>query len=235
MKLLTLLFIFYSLYVTLGNGTEQKGAGVARGNDINPYAMMDEGQSLLKEGDLVVRLNRDPSSQFIRNLNRHDRTYSHSGIVIYENGYPYIYHMVMGDENPDGKLKKDSLTRFCNPRKNMAYGIYRYDLSTAEFKKLKTIVYDWYAKGIRFDADFNLSTDDKMYCSEMISKALEKATGNRIRIETTRLTATEAGLFSLYSHRPYAYTSKQKVVSIDELYTNSYCHLVKKYSYQRSK
>ena len=117
MKLFTLVFIFYFLYVSLINGTAKEGSIAARINVIDPYSMISDGQTLLKEGDLVARLNRDASSQFIRNLNRHDKNYSHSGIVIYENGYPFIYHMVMGDENPDGKLKKDSLIRFCNPRK----------------------------------------------------------------------------------------------------------------------
>ena len=186
----------------------------------------------MKEGDLVVRLNRDPSSQFIRNLNRRDKTYSHSGIVLYENGYPYIYHMMTGDEHSDGGLEKDSLIRFCNPRKNWAYGIFRYNLNAVEIKRLKDTLHSWYAKGVRFDGAFNLSTDDKMYCSEMISKALKKATGNRILIETTRLTAIEASLLSVYSHLPFAYTNNLKIVPIDELYTNSYCHLVKKYSYQ---
>ena len=235
MKLLTLLFIFYSLFVTFGNGTNHSNVDAAGGYDIDPYAMINEGQSLLKDGDLVVRLNRDPSSQFIRNLNRHDKTYSHSGVVIYENGYPYVYHMVMGEENPSGKMKKDSLIRFCNPRKNMAYGIFRYDLNKKEIEKLKAIVHDWYDRGIRFDPAFNLSSNDKMYCSEMISKALEKASDNRILIETTRLTAKESALFSLYSHQPFTFTNNLEVVSIDELYSNSHCHLVKKYKYQRGK
>src|ERR1700733_5665229 len=78
----------------------------------DPYRMIQEGALLLKEGDLVVRLNRDPLSSFIKNFNRRDKSYSHAGIVLYEKGYPYIFHIVKGEENPDGKLRKDSLRQF---------------------------------------------------------------------------------------------------------------------------
>ena len=194
--------------------------------------MINEGQTLLKEGDLVVRLNQDPTSRFIKNFNRRDKNYSHAGIVLYEDGYPYIYHIVNGDENPDEKLRKDSLSRFCNPRKNTAYGIFRYEMKTGEIKSLKDLIHKWYEKGVRFDLKFNLKTDDRMYCSEMISKALASATRERIMIKTTKPTPTEAGIFSLYMHLPLTYTSKLRIVSIDNLYANPYCHLVKEYNYK---
>jgi hypothetical protein len=109
--------------------------------------MINEGQTLLKEGDLVVRLNQDPTSQFIKNLNRHDRKYSHAGIVLYEKGYPIIYHIVNGDEQPDGQLRKDSLSKFCNPRKNLAYGIFRYEMETNEIKILERAYSQMVCKG----------------------------------------------------------------------------------------
>ena len=71
-----------------------------------------------------------------------------------------------------------------------------------------------------------------MYCSEMISKVLARATGKRILIETTKPTNTEAGILSVYIHLPFTYTSKLQIVSIDNLYTNPYCHLIKEYNYK---
>lgn len=197
-----------------------------------PYTMINEGQSLLKEGDLVVRLNLDPASRFIKNFNRHDKNYSHAGIILYENGYPYVYHIVNGIENPDEKLRKDSLSRFCNPKYNIAYGIFRFKLKTSEIRNLKDLVHTWYEKGVRFDFEFNLKTDDRMYCSEMISKALARATAERILIKTTKPTLIEARIFSKYMNIPFTYASKLQIVSIDNLYTNPNCHLVKKYIYK---
>jgi hypothetical protein len=71
-----------------------------------------------------------------------------------------------------------------------------------------------------------------MYCSEMISKALAEATHKRILIERTRPTTRETQFFSAYMNLPYSYTNKLEIVAIDDLYTNPYCRLIKKYNYK---
>jgi hypothetical protein len=225
--LIILFFIAYSLSSFLIDFMEKKISIEPAVHFIDPYRKITEGQSLLKEGDLVVRLNRDPASQFIKNFNRQDKKYSHAGIVLFENGYPFIYHIVNGEENPDERLRRDSLSRFCNPGNNKAYGIFRYDFHAGEMKILKNIIHKWYEQGVRFDSVFNLKTDDRMYCSEMIRKALIKATEKRIWIETTKMTNTEAMLFSARAHLPFTYTSHLQIVSIDDLYMNPHCHLIK--------
>ena len=232
-RLITILLIFYFLYVSFGNATEQHVTTITRNDNNGPYAMIKDGQCLLKEGDLVVRLNRDPTSQFIKNFNQHDKSFSHSGIVLYDKGCPYIYHIINGEENHDNKLRRDSLSRFCDPRRNMAYGIFRYDMNADEIKKMKDCIHKWYAQGVQFDFAFNLASDDSMYCSEMISKALAEATNKRILIKPTKLTTGEASLFSAYTHLPFTYANRLKVIPIDALYTNSFCHLVKKYNYEK--
>lgn len=201
---------------------------------INPYKMIAEGKDLLREGDLVVRLNIEPSSEAIRQFNRIDKSYSHAGIVLFDGGIPFVYHIVNGCENPDEKLRRDSLSRFCDPKRNLAFGIYRYDLTATEILNLKAIIKRWYRRGIKFDYRFDLKTNDKMYCSEMVSKALAATTHNRIIVETTKPTNIEAGFFSAYTHLPYPYISKLRIVAIDNLYQRESCHLVKKYNYKRS-
>lgn len=198
----------------------------------DPYLMVIDGKTLIQDGDLLVRLNTTPGSEYLKNFNRLDKKYSHAGIVLIENGDLSVYHIVNGEENPDEKLKKDSLTGFCNPRKNSAYGIFRYDLSAKELAMLKHVIHQWYKQGIRFDSTFNLKTDKRMYCSEMISKALTKATRGRIMIERTKPTALEARFFSVYMRLPYSYTSNLEIVAIDNLYTNRHCKLVKEYNYE---
>lgn len=199
---------------------------------INPYEMIAEGKDLLREGDLVVRLNIEPSSEAIRQFNRFDKSYSHAGIVLFDDGIPFVYHIVNGCENPDEKLRRDSLSRFCDPRRNLAFGIYRYDLTASEILNLKAIIHKWYRVGVKFDYRFDLKTNDKMYCSEMVSKALAATTHNRILVETTKPTAIEARFFSAYAHLPYPYTSKLRIVAIDNLYQRQSCYLVKKYNYK---
>ena len=75
-------------------------------------------KSSLKNGDLILRLNNDPTSQLIKQFNRKDKTYSHAGLLVMENNEPYVYHMISGDENPDGKMKKEKLEDFTNRKNN---------------------------------------------------------------------------------------------------------------------
>jgi hypothetical protein len=195
------------------------------------FSMIEKGRSLLQEGDLVLRLNHDPTSQFIKYFNRNDKSYSHAGIVLFENGYPYVYHIVNGDVNPTEQIRRDSLMRFCDPRKNFGFGIYRYKINAAETRKLKAVIHDWQKKKLRFDHSFNLNTDDRMYCSEMISKALAKATGKRIEIATTQPTVIEAAALSSHVHLPMAVAGQLKMIAIDNLYMNAYCVPVFRFQY----
>ena len=231
MKHLLILIVIISAF-HLFSGLPEKAQPAGKAMKYNdPFQMIREGQSLLKEGDLVLRLNRDPLSQYIKNFSRHDKRFSHAGIVLYEHGYPYVFHIVNGVENPDEKLRMDSLSHFCSPRKNAAWGIYRYDMDTLEMKKMKEVIHQWYQQGLRFDTAFDLKTNDRMYCSEMIRKALLKATAKRISIETTSLTDKEARFFSVYIKHPVSYTSTLQLVAMDDLYENPHCQFVKNYNY----
>jgi hypothetical protein len=229
--LLILSIIFVPFYLYINQTAKRHAATIAAITRLNPYGMIEDGQSRLKEGDLVVRMNRDPSSRFIKYFNHKDKNYSHSGIVLFENGYPYIYHIINGEENPDQKLRRDSLVHFCSPKRNLAFAIYRYNMSTDEIGNLKTIVHKWYSNGVRFDSLFSLSSDDRMYCSEMISKAVNRATGNRILIHPVQLSLAEAGCLTTYSRLPLSYTNGLSIIPIDELYVNPFCRLVSKYEY----
>jgi hypothetical protein len=194
------------------------------------HALIREGQALLKEGDLVFRMNEDFTSQFIRQFNRKDKSFSHVGIILFENGRPFVYHMGT-ENNPQGLMQKDSLAAFCNPRHNRAYGIYRYALNPGELKTLKKSVLSWKESGVRFDSSFNLNSKDLMYCSEMVARGLGLATQGRIRIETTAPTALEARLFSVHLSTPYELAKKMKIIAIDNLYTNPACREVKRYEF----
>ncbi|HJW18357.1 MAG TPA: hypothetical protein VJ499_14600, partial [Flavisolibacter sp.] len=75
--------------------------------------MISKGESIVRNGDIIVRDYMDPLSQGIKRFNRIDPSYSHAGIVFIENGYPFVYHMLPGRYNKQGNLCRDSLKRFC--------------------------------------------------------------------------------------------------------------------------
>lgn len=229
LKYFMALLLCYQFCPSLEKENKTEPAFLYAKNYNNPSLNIRDGEALLQEGDLVVRLGQDPSSIIIKNFNRQDKSYSHAGLVLFENGLPFIFHIVNGEENPEGTLRKDSLSRFCNPKRNTSFGIYRYNLASAEIKKLKALIYDWKQKKVQFDSTFNMASNDKMYCSEMISKALAKATLNRIITGSTQLTKAEANSFSVYSKLPFSYTSELRIVAIDNLYIHPFCRRIKKF------
>ncbi len=204
---------------------------------VDPYLpynnLIKESVATVKEGDLILRNGQEFSSQFIKQFNRTDKSYSHAGLIFFNNGYPYVYDIVPGDENPDAKLRIDSLKKFCDPRKNFGFAIYRYNISVQEVESLRKTIEKWKREGVSFDSTFNLKTDDRMYCSEMIKKSLAKATSNRIIISTTKTTKKEAKFFSSYLHLPLSYTTNLSVVAIDNLFINPNCTIVRRFDFNQ--
>lgn len=128
----------------------------------------------LKKGDLITRVGNDYTSQTIRLLNKRDKTFSHIGLVSIENDSIFIYHALGGEWNPDEKIKRDPLYVFADPYNNNAVGIYRLDISEQCKLNIIKMAKEIAHSGVSFDMDFDLKTDQKMYCAEYIAKSLER-------------------------------------------------------------
>jgi hypothetical protein len=138
----------------------------------------------------------------LRQMNLTNKTYSHCGIVMIENGYPFVYHSIGGEDNPDSHLRRDSAAVFFSPVDNERLGIARLDLSPTQVNTLRTITSRYYASGVPFDMDFDLSTDDKLYCAEFVYKAVREATADTAYFGITRLLKrTYVGVDNLYDAR----------------------------------
>lgn len=221
--------LFFFILFLFAESTSSRPAATTGDIYIRASHMITEAEIVAKEGDLIVRMNQDPISQYIKNFNRTDKSFSHSGIVLFEGGYPFVYHMVAGDENPGGIIMREPLTQFCNPEKNFGFGLYRYSMDKKEVKRLKEKIYQWKSEELRFDSAFNLTTDKTMYCSEMVKKAIAFATRDRIKIATTSLTEREIAILSKHLHLSSAEAKSFRLVAIDNLYTNRDCRLVNRY------
>lgn len=191
-----------------------------------------EGEQLLRDGDLVVRAGREPVSRIIRTFNRKDASYSHAGLVFFENGRPWVYHILPAEDSlkPE-KIRRDSMLVFCDPYINDGFGIFRYKLDSVQTEKLRSIIQANYQKGILFDDRFDMRTDNKMYCSEMIAKALETATGKTIRVETVQTTPAEASFFANRLHATVKEVMERRIVPIDNLYLMPHCKPVNRFKF----
>jgi hypothetical protein len=141
----------------------------------------------VKQGDLIMRTGRDFTSEAMRQLSLKDKTYSHCGIASIEHDSIFVYHSIGGEWNPDQKLRRDPFDVFCNPFENRGFGIFRYNLTAKENSDLLNIVQNFYKEAIMFDMKFDLSSNERMYCSEFVYKSIEEACQNRISLPTTTI------------------------------------------------
>lgn len=187
----------------------------------------------IREGDLVLRCGNDFTSETLRDFSQQEKLYSHSGIAFMHNGEMFIYSNMAGDINPDEVMRRDNVDSFLTPANNVAAGVYRYDLSNEELQKLKNIIESHYNNKLQFDMNFDLSTNDKMYCAELIAKAVQEASGKRIIFSKSIINRAlkEKYLKKLLEKKivPSAKVAEQReYLALDNLYFNIHCREVKK-------
>lgn len=151
------------------------------------YIKIDSLKTIIHTGDLVTRTGNDFTSESLRTLNQHDKTYSHCGIASIEHDSVFVYHALGGDFNPDQKIRRDAWELFAEPYDNRGIGIFRYRLDSTEIKNLVYVVKRLFYAGIMFDMKFDLVTDDRMYCAEFVSKSYTAGSRNKLRFTTSKI------------------------------------------------
>lgn len=136
---------------------------------------VDSVLTTLQSGDVVLRMGLGADSYLLSLANRRNKNYSHCGIVMIEAGKPIVYHSIGGEDNPDERLRRDDAAIFFSPDHNTAIALVRYDFSDIALAELQNVVQAYYSLRPKFDLRFDLATDDKLYCSEFVSKAINKA------------------------------------------------------------
>ena len=171
--------------------------------NIKALATIERSKKMIRQGDMILRTGNDFTSESLRRLSLNDKTYSHCGIASIENDTIFVYHSLGGEWNPDERLRKDPVELFCNPEENRGFAIFSFDFDIRQKRTLDSLLQSWYKKSIMFDMQFDLTTDDRMYCTELVSKAI-KITNTNISFATTTL-------------------NNFKFVSIDNLFLHKNC------------
>lgn len=193
------------------------------------FLRIKAAKELLKDGQLITRSDNDFESMILQNFSRRERVYSHSGIVFKEDTVYMVYHCMGGEENPDGACKKEPFDSFVNSLQKTGFGIFQYQLEKNENDSLHQVLENYYQQKIPFDASFNLKTTDSLYCSEMIWRALDKATKGRLIIPLSHIDNFKPKIMG------YKYNSlffkRFDFIGIDDLYLNSFCKEIIRVNY----
>jgi hypothetical protein len=199
--------------------------------------IIDSLKSVCQPGDLIVRLGNDLISDQIRFLSEKDHYYSHVGMIVNHNGKKMVCNISPGDfTNSADTIRYEIIDSFINPKNNLACALYRYDITDIEKIKLQAQLDSYHNQKIHFDKIYDLKTDNKLYCSEMIYKALKKVTNDRIEISQSYIPANMHHLISLFFKKfniDSATIVNRKIIAIDNLYDNLHCRLIMKFTLKK--
>jgi len=131
---------------------------------------------LLKNGYLIFRRGYGVDSMVASNFSNGEKRYSHAGIIYKENGKIFVIH------SEDSKVKnfngvvKENLKNYLEGIK--IWAVYKY--KNIDNNKLNEYIVNLQKSNILFDMDFDLKTDNKMYCSEFIYKSFNNISNKEI-------------------------------------------------------
>jgi len=170
-------------------------------------------KSSVKNGDLITRTGNDFTSESLRSLNQRDKSYSHCGIASIEHDSVFVYHALGGDFNPDQKIRRDPLELFAEPYSNKGIGIFRFMVADSIKNNFVSVAKELFKKGVMFDMDFDLKTDDRMYCAEFVYKTFVKASYEKLQFNHSHINSFE-------------------FIGVDDIFLNPLCSLQSKLVYK---
>jgi hypothetical protein len=174
---------------------------------------IQSAKSLFKTGDLITRRGNDFTSESLRQLNQRNQSYSHCGIISIENDSIFVYHALGGEFNPDQKIRREKLKNFCEPYGNRGFGIFRYNVAQNEIVQSVEEAKMSFHNEIMFDLDFNLVTNDRMYCAEYVYKSYCKSPTLKAKYHLSHIKDFE-------------------FIGVDDLYLHPNCVEIKRFVYQ---
>lgn len=126
----------------------------------------------IKPGDLIFRRGGSFASRAVLTADK-DSYYSHVGMIYQSERGTFVIHAVPGESfNEDELVKAEPLEAFLHESKAHAVTIRR--LSNAELAlEASRQAYSYVQNSVYFDADFDLDSSEKMYCTELVWRAYE--------------------------------------------------------------
>jgi hypothetical protein len=142
------------------------------------YNTLKIDNAILKNGDLVLRCGRSTESYAVY-LADNNPKFTHIGIICFENGNPYVIHAV---PHKNKFIKKEPLQQFLNTKYTSQFAIYRTNFSSDILNNVAKEAQIFYNKKYIFDNEYDLTSNTKLYCTELILKAFQN-TGIYLNIQ----------------------------------------------------
>jgi len=150
----------------------------------NDYKLLLED---LQNGDIIFRRGRSIESYAVLLADKR-KEYSHVGIIWIENRKPFVIHAVPDENTTEVEyIKKETIEIFLSKEKASKFAIYRSGLSEETNEKAAKIALQYYNNHYVFDGQYDLNTDSKLYCTELIIKAFGQVDSQLQNFNSTSL------------------------------------------------
>jgi hypothetical protein len=168
LKKTTIVYIFlFFVFLSPSCCSQEKGSSVREKEDRPDL-------TLITNGDLVFRQGTGIFSYLCRNIGGEPSTFSHVGIVYFENNKAFVIHTEANDLTGIGFAKKEELSIFISASNSSKHAFYRVqNLSSNQIEGVLDSAFKYVSDSIPFDTDFDLTNDHKLYCTELVYKAFK--------------------------------------------------------------
>jgi hypothetical protein len=167
-------FLYFLLIFLFGSCNTSSNAPILdfdQWNRVNNVAITQ-----IKSGDIILRKGRDELSNIFAQVNSKNQNYSHCGIAQFTPSGLYVYHIIGSHDNPKGRIIRESIRSYVNPKLIANWAVIHYNLDSLKMSLLFEKVQYYLSQKVSFDHRFDLESDGQLYCSEFIYKALIYAT-----------------------------------------------------------
>lgn len=128
----------------------------------------------IRNGDIIYRHGNGFFSDYFRKSSNREQLYSHGGIIAIDNNKVYVIHSEVSELTGVGGVRKESLNVFLKDISTWA--VYRLDTTQVVRDSIVYIANQYLNKETPFDLDFDNTSDDKVYCTELIALSINKST-----------------------------------------------------------
>lgn len=163
--------------------------------------------SELENGDIICRHGNGLFSDYFRKTSNREQLYSHVGIITIGNDTVYVIHSEASEFTGIGGVRKETIEVFLKGVDTWA--VYRLDTIQSVRDSVVAVANRYWVKETAFDLDFDSTTDDKVYCTQLVSLSVNKAMHRSLILPT-----------GVFRNKPY-YT-------IDDTYLQNEMKLIKR-------
>lgn len=128
----------------------------------------------IRNGDIIYRHGNGFFSDYFRKSSNREQLYSHGGIITIDNNNVYVIHSEASELTGIGGVRKESLNAFLKDISTWA--VYRLDTTQVVRDSIVYVATQYLNKETPFDLDFDNTSDNKVYCTELIALSINKST-----------------------------------------------------------